>query len=166
MSLKKFSSMLLLGVLATPALAVLPASGLATTQMRAEPFETRIFASLVAINAQGEETLSPLTSQTVLQSGNVLEYHGHVINHSQDIVRKAYITLNIPDNTELLEKTLSPSRAKGSVDGINYQYMPLRTNINGVMQNVPAHFYKSLQWEIEGVGVGEVATVKYRVKVK
>lgn len=167
--MKKISTLALACVLATPALAVLPASGLATTEMASQsaPLETRILVSIVATNPQGQEVLSPLTNQTALQSGNILEYQGYVINHSKDIVRKTNVTLSIPANTELLDtRTLSPSRAKGSVDGVNFQFLPLRTNINGVMQNMPNHFYKAVQWEIENLGVGEVATVKYRVKVK
>lgn len=167
--MKKFSTFLILSTLSMPIFAVLPTSGLATTEMATEkaPLETRILVSLVATNPQGKEVLSPLTNQTPLQSGNVLEYQGYVINHAQDIVRKSNVTLDIPANTELLDiQSLSPSRAKGSVDGVNFQYMPLKTNINGMMQNMPNQFYKAVQWEIENLGAGEVATVKYRVKVK
>lgn len=169
MLIKKTGALLLLATLSTYTLAVLPASGLATADMtnNQAPLETRILASLVAIDPQGQDVLIPLTNQTALKSGNILEYQGHVINHGKDIVRRTTVTLNIPANTELLDsKTLSPSRAKGSVDGVSFQYMPLRTNINGVLQNMPNHFYKAVQWEIENLGAGEVATVKYRVKVK
>lgn len=88
-------------------------------------------------------------------------------NQGTDIFKKITIALKIPENTELLDtQSISPNRAKGSIDGVNFQYMPLKTNINGIVQNIPNHFYKSVQWDIENIGAGEVATVKYRVKVK
>ncbi|WP_410473030.1 hypothetical protein ACGTJS_05200 [Faucicola mancuniensis] len=177
-SLTKNSTLASLGIVASlvsaQALAVLPASGLATTDLNptAMPtantqLNTRILASAVATDAQGQEVLSPITNQTQLTSGNVIEYRGYVVNNSPERIRNATVTLDIPANTELLStETLSPNRAKGSIDGVNFQYLPLRTNVGGVMQPVATHFYKAVQWDIEGLGLNEVATVKYRVRVK
>ena len=59
-----------------------------------------------------------------------------------------------------------PTRAFGSMDGANFQYMPLKTNMNGVLQNLPMAYYKAIQWDVAGLGLNEVAMVKYRLKVK
>ncbi|WP_394261996.1 hypothetical protein [Moraxella boevrei] len=168
----------LLAGVSTQALAVMPVSGMATTDMNANPvqntsptqnvqLETRILASALSTDAQGQQVLSPITAQTKLTSGNVIEYHGYITNKSPERIRNVTVTLDIPANTELLSlKGLSPTRAKGSADGVKFQNMPLKTNINGVLQDLPMQYYKAVQWDIAGLGLNEVATVKYRVRVK
>lgn len=167
-------SALLAGV-STQALAVMPVSGMATTDMNANPvqtaqnaqLETRILASALSTDAQGQQVLSPITAQTKLTSGNVIEYHGYITNKGAERIRNVTVTLDIPANTELLSlEGLSPTRAKGSADGVKFQAMPLKTNINGVLQDLPMQYYKAVQWDIAGLGLNEVATVKYRVRVK
>lgn len=172
------SALALSGLLAgvnTQALAVMPVSGMATTDMNANPvqtaqnaqLETRILASALSTDAQGQQVLSPITAQTKLTSGNVIEYHGYITNKSPERIRNVTVTLDIPANTELLSlEGLSPTRAKGSADGVKFQNMPLKTNINGVLQDLPMQYYKAVQWDIAGLGLNEVATVKYRVRVK
>lgn len=165
----------LLAGVSTQALAVMPVSGMATTDINANPvqtaqnaqLETRILASALSTDAQGQQVLSPITAQTKLTSGNVIEYHGYITNKSPERIRNVTVTLDIPANTELLSlEGLSPTRAKGSADGVKFQNMPLKTNINGVLQDLPMQYYKAVQWDIAGLGLNEVATVKYRVRVK
>lgn len=163
--------------LSPQALAVMPVSGMATTDINANPIqnnqaqnsqlETRILASVLSTDAQGQQILSPITAQTKLTSGNVIEYHGYITNKGAERIRNVTVTLDIPANTELLSlEGLSPTRAKGSADGVKFQAMPLKTNINGVLQDLPMQYYKAVQWDIAGLGLNEVATVKYRVRVK
>lgn len=168
MLIKKLGALCLLATLSINSLAVLPVLGVQTLELSATtPVELGIFGSIVTTNPQGQEILVPIHEDKPLQSGTVLEYHSHVSNHGTDILKKITVSLKIPENTELLDtQTISPSRAKGSIDGVNFQYMPLKTNIDGVMQNMPTQFYKAVQWDIENIGAGEVAMVKYRVKVK
>lgn len=134
----------------------------ATTQL-----QQRLLASVVGRDAAGNEVLSPITAQTRIAAGNVIEYHGYVINRSANRVRSVKATFALPANTELTSLAdLSPSRAYGSVDGVNFQYMPLKANIGGVVQDVPMSSYKAVQWDVQGLGLNEVAEVKFRVRVK
>lgn len=129
--------------------------------------QQRLLASLVSRDAMGNEVLSPITAQTRLSAGNIVEYRGYIINNSNERVRDAKVTFDLPANTELLGLAdMSPARAMGSVDGVNFQYMPLKTNAGGVLQEIPMSSYKAVRWQIEGVGLNEVAEVKYRVRIK
>ena len=129
--------------------------------------QTRILASVVGQDPQGQEVLSPVNAQTRLASGNVVEYRGYLTNNSADRIRNMKVTMNIPANMELVSTSdVEPTRAFGSMDGANFQYMPLKTNMNGVLQNLPMAYYKAIQWDVPGLGLNEVAMVKYRLKVK
>lgn len=129
--------------------------------------QTRILASVVGQDPQGQEVLSPVNAQTRLASGNIVEYRGYLTNNSPDRIRNMKVTMNIPANMELVSTSdVEPIRAFGSMDGVNFQYMPLKTNMNGVLQNLPMAYYKAIQWDVPGLGLNEVAMVKYRLKVK
>lgn len=130
-------------------------------------FEQKVTVSIVSLDAQGQESLAPVTAQTKLTSGNILEYRGYIINHSPDRIRSMKVTFDIPTNMELHSlETLSPQRALGSANGQKFQPVPVKANINGVLQNLPNAYYKAVQWDIQGLGLNEVAEVKYRLKVK
>lgn len=133
----------------------------------ANQIQTRILASIVSQDPQGQEVLSPINAQTRLASGNIVEYRGYLTNNSADRIRNMKVTMNIPANMELVSTNdVLPTRAYGSMDGTNFQYMPLKTNMNGVLQNLPMSYYKAVQWDVPGLGLNEVAMVKYRLKVK
>ena len=128
---------------------------------------SRVLTSVVGRDATGQEALSPITPQTQVASGNVLEYRGYITNQGSERVRNMKATFDIPANMELISQAdLEPARARGSVDGVNFQYMPLKMNVGGVLQDVPMSQYRAVQWEIPGLGLNEVAMVKYRLRVK
>ena len=62
--------------------------------------QTRILASVVGQDPQGQEVLSPVNAQTRLASGNVVEYRGYLTNNSPDRIRNMKVTMNIPANME------------------------------------------------------------------
>ncbi len=129
--------------------------------------QRRLLASIVARNASGQEVLVPVNAQTPITRGMILEYHGYIINRSQERVRNMKVSFDLPKNTELTAMSdMSPARAMGSMDGMNFQYMPLKSNVGGVLQDLPMSYYKAVRWNIEGLGLNEVAEVKYRVVVK
>lgn len=133
----------------------------------ASQIQQRLLASLVSRDEAGKEVLSPVTAQTRVRSGNIIEYRGYVINISPERVRNLKVSFDLPSNTELMSLSdLSPERAMGSSDGVTFQYMPLKTSINGTLQELPMSYYKAVRWNIEGLGLNEVAEVKYRVRVK
>ena len=130
-----------------------------------EAINTKITASLVSVGANGQETLVPVTADTRLQSGNVLEYQGFFTNTNSDRVRKMTVTLTIPEQVELL-RVLTPDFPYGSADGNTFARMPLRGRINNQLQEIPLEYYKAVRWDIDDVGLKDTVMVKYRAKVK
>ena len=129
--------------------------------------QTKITASVVAANPQGGEILAPITSQTQLSKGSIIEYHGYIINNAAERVKTLKATFNIPNGTELQSiDSISPQPAYGSNDGQRFNYLPIKFNVAGVLQEVPLSYYRTLQWDIVGLGLNEVAEVKYRVVIK
>lgn len=129
--------------------------------------QTKLTASIIAVNPQGGEMLAPITSQVKLPKGSVIEYHGYIINNTPERVKTLKATFDIPARTELQSITnISPQPAYGSNDSMRFNYLPIKSSINGILQEVPMSYYKALQWDIAGLGLNEVAEVKYRVVVK
>ena len=126
---------------------------------------TKTVAALISVDAQGQPALKPIDATTRLKKGNVIEYHSYFTNNSSDRMRNMTVTMSIPDEVKLVGK-VSPDTASASVDGTNFNRMPLRGRINGEMQDVPLDMYKQLRWNIEGLGVNETAVVKYRAVVR
>lgn len=131
----------------------------------AQAVNSKITASLVSVDANGQEVLVPVNANTRLQSGNVLEYQGYFTNTNADRVRKMTVTMSIPDQVELL-RTVTPDFPYGSVDGNAFARMPLRTRVNNQLQDVELKHYKAVRWDLEGVGLNDTVVVKYRAKVK
>lgn len=129
--------------------------------------QTKLTASIIAVNPQGGEMLAPITSQVKLPKGSVIEYHGYIINNTPERVKTLKATFDIPAGTELQSITsVAPQPAYGSNDSMRFNYMPIKSSVNGILQEVPMSYYKALQWDIAGLGLNEVAEVKYRVVVK
>ena len=83
----------LVGVMAvTQASAMLPTPEQAVdssvaVQSNAQAVNSKITASLISVDANGQEILVPVTANTRLQSGNVLEYQGFFTYTNADRVR-------------------------------------------------------------------------------
>ena len=131
----------------------------------AQAVNSKITASLISVDANGEEVLVPVNANTRLQSGNVLEYQGYFTNTNADRVRKMTVTMSIPDEVELM-RTVAPEFPYGSVDGNNFARMPLRTRVDNQLQDVDMKYYKAVRWDMEGVGLNDTVAVKYRARVK
>ena len=126
---------------------------------------SKITASLISVDANGQEILVPVTANTRLQSGNVLEYQGFFTNTNADRVRKMTVTMSIPEQVELL-RAVSPDFPYGSADGNTFARMPLRGKVDNQLQEIPLKFYKAVRWDLEGVGLNDTVAVKYRARVK
>ena len=131
----------------------------------AQAVNSKITASLISVDTNGQELLVPVNANTRLQSGNVLEYQGYFTNTNADRVRKMTVTMSIPEQVELL-RTVTPDFPYGSVDGNAFARMPLRTRVNNQLQDVELKHYKAVRWDLEGVGLNDTVVVKYRAKVK
>ncbi|MFT5120013.1 MAG: hypothetical protein ACI9ST_000824 [Psychrobacter glaciei] len=126
---------------------------------------TKITASLISVDANGQEVLVPVSANTRLQAGNVLEYQGYFTNTNADRVRKMTVTMSIPEQVELL-RAVSPDFPYGSTDGDTFARMPLRGKVDNQLQEIPFKYYKAVRWDIEGVGLNDTVAVKYRARVK
>ena len=136
-----------------------------SSNSNAQAVNTKITASLISVDANGNEALVPVTADTRLQSGNILEYQGFFTNTNADRVRKMTVTMSILEQVELLGGVM-PDFPYGSVDGNSFARMPLKGNINGQSQEIPLGYYKAVRWDIEGVGLNDTVMVQYRAKVK
>ncbi len=131
----------------------------------AQAVNSKITASLISTDANGQEVLVPVNASTRLQSGNVLEYQGYFTNTNADRVRKMTVTMSIPEQVELLQ-TVSPDFPYGSADGNTFARMPLRGKVDNKLQEIPLKYYKAVRWDLEGVGLNDTVVVKYRARVK
>ena len=131
----------------------------------AQAVNSKITAALVSVGADGQETLVPVTADTRLQSGNILEYQGFFTNTNADRVRKMTVTMSIPQQVELLG-AVAPDFPYGSVDGNNFSRMPLRGQVDGKVQEIPLQYYQAVRWDLEGIGLNDTVVVKYRARVK
>lgn len=134
-------------------------------QSSAQAVNTKITASLISMDANGQELLVPVTADTRLQSGNIVEYQGFFTNTNADRVRKMTVTMSIPEQVELLGG-VAPDFPFGSADGNTFARMPLKGQVNGQAQEIPLKYYQAVRWDIEGVGLNDTVMVKYRAKVK
>lgn len=145
--------------------AVQPAANVNKSNSNVQAVNTKITASLISVDANGQETLVPVDANTRLQSGNIVEYQGYFTNTNSDRVRKMTVTLTIPEQVELL-RVVSPEFPYGSADGETFARMPLRGRVDNQLQEIPLQYYKAVRWDIEGVGLNDTVMVKYRAKVK
>lgn len=131
----------------------------------AQAVNSKITASLISVDADGQEVLVPVNANTRLQTGNVVEYQGYFTNTNADRVRKMTVTMSIPEQVELL-KAVSPDFPYGSVDGNTFARMPLRMKVDNQLQDVALKYYKAVRWDLEGIGLNDTVVVKYRARVK
>ena len=145
--------------------AVVLQSATNTGNSSVQAVNTKITASLISVNGNGQETLVPVTASTRLQSGNVLEYQGFFTNTNADRVRQMTVTMTIPEQVELIGG-VAPDFPYGSADGNAFARMPLRGKVDNQLQEIPLKFYQAVRWDIEGVGLNDTVMVKYRARVK
>lgn len=166
-SFVKLSALLAL-TLSSSAFAMLPNPD-ATSQVAATANSTssvgQVVTAFLVQNVGGQETLVPVTQGVSVRAGDVVEYHAYFTNHSSDRIRSMSALLEIPAGVEFLGAT-EPAGAFATVDGTRFGRMPLRANMGGVVQDVPLSMYKALRWDLEDVGIGGTAVVKYRAKIK
>jgi len=145
--------------------AAVQANAAKSSSSSAQAVNSKITASLISVDANGQEVLAPVNASTRLQSGNVLEYQGYFTNTNADRVRKMTVTMSIPEQVELL-RTVSPEFPYGSADGTTFARMPLRGKVDNQLQEIPLKYYKAVRWDLEGVGLNDTVVVKYRARVK
>ncbi len=139
-------------------------AGAAATVSTTEAIGVVVNAFLVG-NANGQETLTPITPNTSVKKGDLVEYHGLFTNTSKDRVRNMTLTLTLPQGATFTGVTEPKLGVQASVDGQQFSFMPLRSSANGQLQNVPFERYQALRFTVEEVGIGATAVVKYRATI-
>lgn len=122
-----------------------------------------VIASLVKVNEQGQETKQPITSNTQLKTGDIIEYQGNFTNLTESVVASMQVTLSIPESTVLLQQ---PDKlVLASVDGNKFYQMPLKASVNGEVKALELSRYRALRWTISNLESKQTANVVYRAKL-
>lgn len=148
----------------SPIISITPTTPLQTLMPAPQKQElaSKIFAYLVQ-NQNGQETLIPITPSTPVVIGSVVEYQGFFDNVSNQRIRLATVSLDIPMGLELIG--VSGDNIFASVDGQRYARMPLRTQLNGQISEIPLSYYRGLRWQVGDIGLAGTVMVKYRARV-
>lgn len=130
----------------------------------AEQVAYGVIASLVKVNAQGQEIKQPVTPNTQLKTGDIIEYQGNFTNLTQNVVASMQVTLSIPESVVLIQQPKHKA-VLASIDGSSFHKMPLKVRINGQMQNLDLARYRALRWTITNLDSKQTANVVYRAKL-
>lgn len=122
--------------------------------------------AFVVRSADGAEVLEPVAAGTAIKSGDLIEYQGLFTNTGSNRIRQMNATLTVPAGVVFTGVTEPALGVKASVDNSRFVFMPIRANVNGNIENLPFNQYQALQWNIEELGIGATAVVKYRATVQ
>jgi uncharacterized repeat protein (TIGR01451 family) len=117
--------------------------------------------------SQGKEAYVPAEQA---RPGEVIEYRATYKNTGKQAVNDLMATLPIPQGLEYLPKTAQPVRLLASVDGKNYEAVPLVRRVKGadgriVVRDVPLSEYRSLRWPMGSLAARAEAQVRARMRV-
>jgi hypothetical protein len=102
--------------------------------------------------------------------GEIIQYDALYKNQGKQGVHNLQPTLPIPAGLEYLPELSAPAPAKASVDGQNFEAIPLMRSVpapgGGVKQEpVPYSEYRALRWEIGDLDSGKTAVVSARARL-
>lgn len=140
------------------------ASNPSASNQTAQQIKQAVYAYLVRTNPNGEEQLIPMTPNTPIARGDIVEYHAHFSNSTPDRVRSMTAIMAIPAGMELIG--IDPINAIASTDLINYANIPVRINPNGQVQYPPMHNYRAVHWTIQDIGINGTAITKMRTQMR
>lgn len=115
---------------------------------------------------EGAEVLEPVTSQTQIKKGDLVEYQVLLTNNGTDRVRDMRVALTLPQGAEFTGYVSPSVGTQASADGSRFVFMPIRSTVNGTTQNLPFGQYQALRWNIQDLGIGATSVVKYRATIQ
>lgn len=144
---------------------VFPGSALA--QVAKGDVVVTLKAQKVLRGPDGNEILKEADRAT---PGEVIQYDATYKNQSRTGVRNLVPTLPIPPGLEYIPDSAKPAPAKASVDGKNFEPLPLKRQVklaNGeiVEQAVPASEIRALRWELGDLDGGAAAMISARARL-
>jgi len=127
----------------------------------------------VALNAyrvtmsQGKEAFVPAEQA---RPGEVIEYRATYKNTGKQAVKDLMATLPVPQGLEYLPKSAQPAKLLASVDGKNYEAVPLVRKVKGpdgklVAREVPLSEYRYLRWPMGTLAASAESQVRARMRV-
>ena len=148
------------------ALAVVAAALPARGQPAKDPVEAHLDVHKIVRAPDGHESTSPASA---VKRGDVLEYVVTYRNTGAKPVRDFVATLPLPAATELLSGSERPAGASASLDGREFNSVPLKRKVRRdgreTEEAVPSREYRALRWWASELKAGQVLTYSARVKV-
>jgi len=119
------------------------------------------------VGRNATETSEPASTA---RPGDVLEYVAEFRNTGSSTARGLRATLPLPVGTEFLPGSEHPANARGSVDGVSFDTLPLKRIVkqaDGTLREelVPTHEYRYLRWPASDLAAGAALSVSARVTV-
>lgn len=147
--------------------SVLPSSPKTTPTVVTSEDVNAVMNAFIVRKDNAQETLEPVTAQSSIKAGDLIEYQVLLTNDGNNRVRDMRVALSLPQGTEFTG-VVSPSvGTQASADGSRFVFMPIRTTAaDGSIQNLPFKQYQVLRWNIQDLGIGATAVVKYRAVIK
>ncbi|SIR78571.1 conserved repeat domain-containing protein [Moraxella cuniculi DSM 21768] len=124
-----------------------------------------VMNAFVVRSVNGQETLEPVTANSNIKAGDLVEYQLLLTNNGKDRVRNMQVALSLPQGISFTGYVSPSVGVQASVDGGRFVFMPVRASVNGVVSNVPFDQYQALRWTVEELGIGATAVVKYRATI-
>lgn len=125
-----------------------------------------VMNAFVVRTVDGAETLEPVTAQTQIKKGDLVEYQVLLTNNGKDRVRDMRVSLTLPPGAHFTGFVSPSIGTQASADGSRFLFMPIRSTVNGTTQNLPFSQYQALRWHIQDLGIGATSVVKYRATIQ
>lgn len=149
----------------TAATPSVQASATTPTVVTSNDVDTVMNAFLVR-TVDGAEVLEPVTAQTQIKKDDLVEYQVLLTNNGKDRVRDMRVALSLPAGAEFTGFVSPSIGTQASADGSRFVFMPIRSSVNGITQNLPFAQYQALRWSIQDLGIGATTVVKYRAIIR
>ena len=119
---------------------------------------------------KGDDGKESLESADQAKPGDILQYTATYANKVKKTWRDMEATIPVPPYTEYVPGSSRPAGAKASLDGQNFQSIPLRRKVKQadgkeITQLVPYAEYRTLRWFVGKLSENQELKFSTRVKV-
>lgn len=123
-------------------------------------------ANKVVRAADGSEQVAPADA---VKPDDVVEYRTTYRNRSAKTLRGVAATLPVPEGFQYIPGT-GGAKVFASLDGVNYAPVPLTRlvklpNGHSQVEEVPAHEYRFLRWQLGDLAAGTAKDVSARMRL-
>lgn len=132
-----------------------------TTANAADALSINLTASQI-VNQNGKAVLKPITKAN---SGDMIQYTATYRNNIDKPMTDVAITLPIPANMSYTG-TSDPAPTLASLDGKEFQAIPLKRMVNGKAVEVPASEYRAVRWLVKYLPAQKAANVTLKAQVR